>query len=276
LQFWLQTDLQVNPMQISAPAPQSSQAATERCAEPATTPACFFSAHAYVCEFDDGAIILDLRTDTYLGIDAQHLSNLRARIGNWPDLSQGNRDVARPGSSATESLIADLLTREILTTLPTSRQSSTSMNPTTALTGATSANTRKRIPVAHIAQFSIAFVMVALCLRQRGLASLVDWLRRRQSSIHRGHSGTQENTVERLASFLWLRAWCYTAQRRCLFDSLVLSVYLTRGLIPCTLAIGVATKPFLAHAWVQIGESVLNDTAEHVQSFRRILSIGGE
>jgi hypothetical protein len=47
-------------------------------------------------------------------------------------------------------------------------------------------------------------------------------------------------------------------------------------MVPCTFAIGVATKPFLAHAWVQIGESVLNDTAEHVQDFKPLLSIGGE
>jgi hypothetical protein len=86
----------------------------------------------------------------------------------------------------------------------------------------------------------------------------------------------RDNTAQQLASFLWLRTWCYTAQRRCLFDSLVLSIYLTRGMVPCTFVIGVANKPFLAHAWVQIGESVLNDTAEHVHNFKPILSIGGE
>ena len=82
--------------------------------------------------------------------------------------------------------------------------------------------------------------------------------------------------MERLASFLWLRIWCYTARQRCLFDSLVLTVYLTKAKIPCTFVIGVASKPFLAHSWVQIGDSVLNDTAEHTQNFKTILSIGGE
>ncbi len=63
---------------------------------------------------------------------------------------------------------------------------------------------------------------------------------------------------------------------RCLFDSLVLTVYLTKGMVSCVLVIGVTSKPFLAHSWVQIGESVLNDTAEHVQTFEIILSVGGE
>jgi hypothetical protein len=128
----------------------------------------------------------------------------------------------------------------------------------------------------HVIQFFIALLTVALHLRRNRLPVLLDWVRRQQALIRSGYTITHENTMARFASFVWLRTWCYTAQRRCLFDSLILAVYLTRGMIPCTFAIGVATKPFLAHAWVQIGDSVLNDTAEHVQDFKPILSIGGE
>jgi Transglutaminase-like superfamily len=263
-------------MQICASAGQTSHAATAPRAELAGPPTCFFSAHTYCCEFDDGAIILDLRSDTYLGIDAPHLPNLRARIGNWPDSGRGDREIECPSISESESLIADLFNRGILTSVPTHRQPSPAANPSTALTVVSRAQARRRIPLTHVAQFSIAFLVVALRLRVNKLAALLDWLRQRQSAVRRGRAVTQENLVGRLASFLWLRTWCYTAQRRCLFDSLVLSVYLTRGMIPCTFAIGVSTKPFLAHAWVQIGESVLNDTAEHAQDFKPILNIGGE
>jgi hypothetical protein len=263
-------------MQVTTPALETSSVATEPRAEPAVSSTCFFAAHAYVCEFEDGAIILDLRNDTYLGVDAQHLRNLRARIGNWPDSDRNDGEAERPGMTGSERLIADLLTRGILTTSPTSRQLSPMTTPTMALTTPSSAGARRGIPLTHVAQFFIAFLVVGVCLRRAGLLSLLDWLCRRQSSIHRVNTATEGDTVQRLASFLWLRTWCYTAQRRCLFDSLVLGVYLTRGMIPCTLVIGVATKPFLAHAWVQIGESVLNDTAEHVQNFKPIFSVGGE
>jgi hypothetical protein len=47
-------------------------------------------------------------------------------------------------------------------------------------------------------------------------------------------------------------------------------------MVPCTFVIGVATRPFVAHAWVQIAGSVLNDTVEHVQDFAPILSVSGE
>jgi Transglutaminase-like superfamily len=232
--------------------------------------------HAYLCEFDDGAILLDLRSDTYLGIDVQHLSNLRACIGNWPDSDRSDRAVEHHDVSASESLLVDLLARGILTTTPTCRQSPPALNPTTALTLSSSERTRSRIALTHIAQFSIALLVVMSRLRKNRFPALLDWLRQRQSSIHCGNSVPQEEIVERLASFLRLRIWCYTARQRCLFDSLVLTVYLTKAKIPCTFVIGVASKPFLAHSWVQIGHSVLNDTAEHAQDFKIILSIGGK
>jgi hypothetical protein len=276
LQPKLQTGLQVNAMPLPSSAGQTGQAATEPCAEAMVRPKCFCSPHTYVCEFADGAILLDLRSDTYLGIDAEYLSNLRARIENWPDSHRSGQEVVRDGTPASDRLIADLLNRGILTTSSTPRQPTPAANPTMALMVASSTEGRRRVPLAHVAQFCIAFLVVVLRLRKKHLPALFDWLRRRQSSIHQGHSITREDAAWRLASFLWLRTWCYTAQRRCLFDSLVLSVYLTRGLVPCTFAIGVATKPFLAHSWVQIGEFVLNDTAEHVQDFKPILTIGGE
>jgi Transglutaminase-like superfamily len=263
-------------MQICAPASQTSDAAIAAHPEPGAAPVCFFSAHAYVHEFDDGVIILDLRNDTYVGVDARHLSDLRTRIGNWPDSGRSSREAECHDISTSESLIAELLTRGILTTSRTPTPPTPATTPTTALTVASFGVARTRIPLGHAVQFAIAFVVVALRLRRNGLASLVDWLRRHQSSIQPGHSVTHDFIVARLGSFLWLRTWCYTAQRRCLLDSLVLSVYLTRGMVPCTFVIGVATKPFVAHAWVQIAGSVLNDTVEHVQEFGPILSVSGE
>jgi hypothetical protein len=263
-------------MRSRTPAEKTRGAATESRAEPAVPPAYFLSVHAYCCEFDDGAILLDLRSDTYLGIDAQHLSNLRARIGNWPDSDRSDRAVEHHDVSATESLLVDLLSRGVLTTTPTSRQSSPAPNPTTALTVTGSERMRSGIPLTHIAKFFIALLVVMACLKRNRLPALLGRLRQRQSSIHRGIVVTREEIVERLASFLRLRIWCYTAHQRCLFDSLVLTVYLTSAEIPCTFVIGVASKPFLAHSWVQIGDSVLNDTAEHTQNFKTILNIGGE
>ncbi len=263
-------------MQTCTPASQSSHAPIAAHPEPAAAPACFLSVHAYIREFDGGAIILDLSNDTYMGVDVQYLSDLRTRIGNWPDSGRSNRETVRHDISSSESLIAELLSRGILTTSRTPTQPTPATDPSTALTIESSGLARRRIPIIHVVQFAVALLVVALCLRRNDLVFLVDWLRRHQSSMQPGHSVSNDDIVARLGSFLWLRTWCYTAQRRCLLDSLVLSVYLTKGMVPCTFVIGVATKPFVAHAWVQIEGSVLNDTVEHVQEFSPILSVSGE
>jgi hypothetical protein len=259
-------------MQILTPG-QSGLAVVDSCATPAAQPVCFLSAHAYCCEFADGAVLLDLRGDTYVGIDARHLRYLRCRVANWSDADSGYPQAEHHDGLASEKLVADLLARGILTTSHTPVQPRPAEIPSEAMT-AGFAKAPGRIPMTHVARFCLAFLIVSLRLRRNGLAGLLNWLRRRQSSIPHNCSAASANTTVRLMSFLYLRTFCYTAQRRCLFDSLVLSVYLTRAMIPCTLSIGVATKPFLAHAWVQIGASVLNDTAEHVQEFKPILSVG--
>jgi Transglutaminase-like superfamily len=249
--------------------------AANRCQVTSSGPKYFLTAQAYCCEFNDGAIILDMRAAAYLGIDAGHLSDLRACVGNWPNSFGRDPDAKSTDNVAVKGLIADLLNRGILTTTPTQAHSCGLENPTSTLTTTGWAAVPRRIPIAHIVQFSASLLLVLLRCRDQRLASLLAWIRRRQVSIHRdGHSSTWDQNRELVASFLRLRIWFYTAYRHCLFDSLVLSVFLTRRMVPCTLVIGVSTKPFVAHSWVQIGECVLNDTVEYVQSFTPILAVG--
>jgi hypothetical protein len=234
----------------------------------------FLSAHSHCCEFDDGAIILDLASGTYVGVNAESLPDLRIRIQNWPN-SRGIDGGATRKNAGSDKLIADLLRRGILTTSPTPECLLTAMNPLETLTITGSAAARRQVPIMDIPRFAMALLSTATRHKDKRLASLLDWLRQRQSLIRRhGHSATYDGVMMLLASFFRLRIWFYTADRRCLFDSLVLAVFLTRKNIPCTFVIGVSTKPFLAHSWVQMGAIVLNDTAEHVQTFTPILAIG--
>jgi hypothetical protein len=223
---------------------------------------------------EDGAIILELATGAYVGIHAEYLPHLRNSVPNWPD-SHGPAQVATDAAiTASEGLISSLVDRGILTTSPTPKRSSTPSTPVAAMT-AGSAIERGGRPVKHLVQFMMSLWTVSLRHRDDQLASLVGLLSQRQHLIRRvQRTATLEDAKKMLVVFLRLRIWFYTADRRCLFDSLVLALFLSRKKIPCTFVIGVSTKPFLAHAWVQIGELVLNDTAEHVQTFTPILAVG--
>lgn len=262
-------------MRSSGSAGRTDDTASALQVEAQMPPRYFLSAHTFCCEIEDGAIILDLQSDAYLGIDAQHLADVRASIANWPDSKWNSREALNQHVTNSGGLIANLLARGILTTLPTPTQPPPARGPSMAMT-TDIFSVRRGIPLTHAVQFFTAFLKVSLRGRRNKLSVLLEWLRQGQSSIHRKHAVKWDNARRQLASFLWLRTWCYTARQRCLFDSLVLSVYLTKGMVPCTFVIGVAARPFLAHSWVQIGESVVNDTAEHAQSFKIILSVGGE
>lgn len=60
-------------------------------------------------------------------------------------------------------------------------------------------------------------------------------------------------------------------QGQCLFRAFMLKAYLARAGLGAALVIGVQTWPFEAHAWMQAGPLVLDDTVEHVRAFTPIL-----
>jgi len=75
------------------------------------------------------------------------------------------------------------------------------------------------------------------------------------------------------SAFERLRPLVFTAQEKCLYDSLALMAFLaSEGLFPRWI-IGVKTGPFGAHAWVQSGHTVLSDQHEYVRRFQPILVV---
>ena len=229
--------------------------------------------YAYCCEFSDGAVILDLRRDAYMAVNAALLQPLRRIVRNWParDEVPAASDVA-DDEVDVDSVVASLVSRGILSASATpSRIELGSVAPVTSAVSAT-ADFTEGVGIVEIARF-LASLITVVFLRRRGLVPLVNWLREAQSSLYPHWPSPPESSIALVKSFLRLRLFFYTAYGRCLFDSQVLSVYLTKAKVPCIFVIGVSTKPFLAHAWVQIGETVLNDTAENVQLYTPIFSI---
>ncbi len=235
----------------------------------------FLSEESYCCEFDDGAVILHLGAGTYVGVHAENLPELRIRTQNWPNSSEIDRAAVTAGGAASEDLISLLLFRGILTTASTPKRSLITNSARETFVNSGPQLIQKSRVITQLPRFVSSLLTVAIRHKDKKLASLLYWLRRRQSLIRtRGHSVTPAEVRKLLASFFCLRIWFYTADRRCLFDSLVLAMFLSKKKVPCTFMIGVSTKPFLAHSWVQVGAFVLNDDAEHVQMFTPILAIG--
>ena len=232
----------------------------------------YLSADAPCAEFKEGAILLDLRTGDYLGFDAAALPHLKAWVANWPSTGPINKGTPTENVGA-HRLMEDLLARGILTSLEPENRRPCPAIPLTSMSTTGCPTALRSVPVHHLVAFIQALLRVPLRGKRNRLVPLLGWIDRRQHLI-------DSNTVNLhtlralISSFRQLRVWFYTAHDECLFDSLVLSVFLTICKAPCIFVIAVASKPFLAHAWVQVGDMVLNDSAEHVQEFYPLLGVG--
>jgi hypothetical protein len=92
--------------------------------------------------------------------------------------------------------------------------------------------------------------------------------------LQRRGTGVQGRSIEDAALvFEKLRPLAFSTKDCCLRDSLALARFLALQGLHARWVIGIKTRPFGAHAWVQHDHLVLNDHHEHVSGFRPILVV---
>ena len=126
---------------------------------------------------------------------------------------------------------------------------------------------KDRLP-SLVLPFFISLLEVRFSGRLSTLKRALDFIHRRKLILDQG--GNELNEVHLraiMARFLRLRTLAYSARGRCLFDSKVLCSFLFRLGISPTLVIGVKTRPFGGHCWVQVGDFVINDSPDKVRAY---------
>jgi len=226
----------------------------------------FLSPDAYVCQTDDGLIVLDLKSNSYLGIGTEDAASVIAALnGNYLPHSD----------SRINTTINDLHALGILTT----RVNFGKPYAPCAITMLRSPRHHSStIPIPAISfrdvfHFAEAYATVMILLRLAKLRYLINKLQSAQNSCRTTPDMAEfRHAMNRVAVFQRIRPWIYTARNECLFDSLVLSFFLRRSGCPSTLVIGVSTNPFAAHAWVQFGSYVIDSNIEDILHFKPIVS----
>ncbi|MBN3789099.1 lasso peptide biosynthesis B2 protein [Burkholderia sp. Ac-20353] len=66
---------------------------------------------------------------------------------------------------------------------------------------------------------------------------------------------------------------CDVSGNRCLTYSLALALLLRRKIPNVTLVVGVRTRPFFSHAWVEVDGTVVNDAADLRKNLAVILEV---
>lgn len=228
--------------------------------------------HMRACRVDEQVVLLDLQRNKYLGVGGVQLTALSRIIVDWP-ASRSTSAPEAPSSDAGPFLEA-MLGQRMLTGAgepggkqPTPDEPLQTFDANLALAG----NSPRWLDMIGLAR---AAWVSAFWMKRRSLADIADHIHRLRSPGKVERNATSSAELHKAVSaYLRLRPFFYTAHDQCLRDSLALLLFLaSKGAFP-TWVIGVRTRPFAAHSWVQNGHVVLNDVHEHVREYTPILVV---
>lgn len=231
------------------------------------------ASHVRACRDDEQVILLDLRRNKYLGIGGAASLALADRVEGWPGTPESKGDRATP--AALGLLTQRLASQGLLTDTPSARLPSSTVEEATSSFDFETSLEGSNISARRLGRFLRSAATAALWMRFRSLESIATAVSARRHRLQGAESDGAALDAMRSSTTAYekLRPLVLTAQDKCLHDSLALVGFLaSEGAFPHWV-IGVKTRPFVAHSWVQIGEVVLNDQHENVRRFRPILVV---
>jgi hypothetical protein len=221
----------------------------------------------YLCRVLDAVIFLNLKTDDYPTLTNDQVQALGSVVHGWPvPPLAGREEYAR---RLAEKLVeAGLLTRDARLGRPAAPVT-LDIDAVPAAIGV-GGMSRQPIGVADVWNFLIAWAGASAVMRRRGLRDSIHAVRARKKK--RTATRIDPTQLEQLV-FLYRRLRCYAfaVRNRCLLHSLILVRFLARYDVYPLLIMGVRLRPSGAHAWVQQGAMILDDTPEHVRAYTPIL-----
>jgi hypothetical protein len=224
---------------------------------------------------EEGAVVLDLRNDDYLGLDSMQAYALALVVRGWP-----RPQVASPQGTVSFDdacvLAESLRERGLLVTddgsceqapmLPSLPVAESELIPWEHMRG-------YGVRTGHVLSFLTSATVAAILLGCRPFARVVARVRSRRpshddSGVCDGHKARQL-----VSAYFHIRAFVFGPKNRCLLDSLTLIEFLARYGVYPRWVIGVQVSPFGSHSWVQHEAFVLNGTPSYVRAYDPILVV---
>lgn len=229
--------------------------------------------HVRACASDGQVILLDLRNSRYLGVGGAQSSALADRVDGWPRSPSQLHECST--STAASQLADSLLARGLLTDTPSKQAPHPTVEEATASLDPDQSAIDTGIGARRLAQFVRSAAVTTLWMRCRSLQAIATAVQARRDRLQVSVSASSALAATRTgtAAYERLRPFVFTARENCLHDSLALVDFLASDGVFPQWVIGVKTRPFGAHSWVQMGATVLNDQHETVRQFRPILVV---
>ena len=236
----------------------------------------FLHENVYACQTPDGAVFMDLESGEYMGVDLQTIDMVGPLIEGWPTSNIRNRAMNQSvDAGMIQHAIQTLtVTNTLLTDSPDMGKSASfpTVRPTSAIALRGNIVPRPRVNGIHVLVFCWACIKALFDIKFKSMVSTVRRIQVRK--LRNCEIGKERSDlVELVRVFRFLTPLLYTAKDRCLFDSLALVEFLAAYKWFPTWTLGVTTRPFRAHSWVQNEALILNDRLETIELYSPILAI---
>jgi hypothetical protein len=234
----------------------------------------FLAEHIHLCRTAGGVIGLDVRKQTYIGLPADVERVLQRHVVGWLN-DEGTREPLIQESDKDEAVLAELVADGIITN--DARNGRVQMRIDLATDDEIAfgeiATVSSRVRAKDVVAFLLSCGIARAVIRFGSIAAIIARIGARKRLCGLATSTDSQSTREMATRFLCLRPLVFSQAGACLFDSLALLEFLTRYRLSAEMVFAVKSGPFQAHAWVQSGTTVLNDSTANVKEFTPILVV---
>lgn len=234
--------------------------------------------HVRACTTATGTVLLDLRRNRYFGVGRKETRVLSSLTANWRDTPSTTTNFSSdvdPLPLEDAVRIADKLVQAGLLSNDASEPAAftpAEIDLNSLLTSVGHELDRKSsIRPRHIIHFVRACTWARRAVRSRTLYLVSEEIGRTKNAA--GAPFDADRAIELVGVFRRLRPHTFAARDQCLFHALALVKFLASHDLYPTWVIGVRTKPWAAHSWVQQGTLLLDANPEQVCDYTPILAI---
>lgn len=228
--------------------------------------------HVRACRVDGVVILLDLERGRYIGVGGPAISALSRAVCGWP--ASESTGITGDAELDVTQQVGALNRQGLLACASTPASEHVTLMPPLASVYDAGVCTSHAVQWRRIAHLGCASFIAARWLKRHSLATIA----RRVTSLRplrpRDDGRLATDALRGAAAwYLRTRPLVMTSRDECLHDSLTLLRFLATEQLHAHWVIGVRTRPFAAHSWVQAGSLVLNDMHEHVRGFTPLLVV---